>query len=112
AINSEFNGRTLSRILSQPIHRDFLLNAKFTGALTVIGVLFTALILLTTGVGIMLVGFPPSGLEVTRIILFTLLTIVYIAFWLNLAILSSVWFKHTATSALVVIAVWLFFTMF
>ena len=33
AINSEQNKGTLSRILSQPIHRDYLINAKFVGAL-------------------------------------------------------------------------------
>ena len=36
AINSEQNKGTLSRILSQPIHRDYLINAKFVGALIVI----------------------------------------------------------------------------
>ena len=39
AINSEQNKGTLSRILSQPIHRDYLINAKFVGALIVIGVM-------------------------------------------------------------------------
>ena len=32
AINSEQNKGTLSRILSQPIHRDYLINAKFVAA--------------------------------------------------------------------------------
>src|SRR5690606_30141309 len=43
AINSEQNSGTLSRIMSQPIHRDYLINAKFVAALTVIGVMFFAL---------------------------------------------------------------------
>src|SRR5690606_26483593 len=112
AVNSEFNGRTLGRILSQPIHRDYFLNAKFIGALTVIGSLFASLILLTIGTATLLVGFPPSLIECNRLFLFTLLTVVYIAFWLNLSILFSVRFRHTATSALVAIAIWLFFTVF
>ena len=33
AINSEHNNRTLSRILAQPIYRDYLLNAMFMAAL-------------------------------------------------------------------------------
>jgi ABC-2 type transport system permease protein len=43
AVNSEQNKGTLSRILSQPIHRDYLLNAKFPGALIVMSVMFFAL---------------------------------------------------------------------
>ncbi|HBE43410.1 MAG TPA: ABC transporter permease, partial [Bacteroidales bacterium] len=39
-------------------------------------------------------------------------SILYIAFWLNLAILFSVTFRQPATSALACIAVWLFLTVF
>ena len=41
AINSEQNKGTLSRILSQPIHRDYLINAKFVAALAVIWLFFS-----------------------------------------------------------------------
>lgn len=112
AVNTEFNGRTLGRILSQPVHRDYFLNAKFMGALTVIGVLFISLILLTVGAATLLIGFPPTLVACNRLVLFALLTIVYVAFWLNLSILFSIRFRHSATSALVAIAIWLFFTVF
>ena len=49
AVNSEQNLGTLSRILSQPIHRDYLLNAKFLAALIVISVMFFALGFLVMG---------------------------------------------------------------
>ncbi|HYH56288.1 MAG TPA: ABC transporter permease, partial [Anseongella sp.] len=51
AVNSEQNKGTLSRIMAQPIHRDYLINAKFTAALAVISVLFFALGFLVTGLG-------------------------------------------------------------
>src|SRR5690606_35874611 len=38
AINAEQNRGTLSRLLAQPIHRDYLINAKFAGALIVISI--------------------------------------------------------------------------
>ncbi len=41
-----------------------------------------------------------------------MVSILYVAFWLNLAILFSVRFRQPATSALSCIAVWLFFTVF
>lgn len=49
AVNSEQNNGTLSRIMAQPIHRDYLINAKFMGALIVISTLFFALGFLVMG---------------------------------------------------------------
>ena len=53
AVNSEQNKGTLSRVLSQPIHRDYLLNAKFLAALIVISVMFFALGFLVMGSGLL-----------------------------------------------------------
>jgi ABC-2 type transport system permease protein len=112
AINSEQNNGTLSRIMSQPIHRDYLLNAKFLAALYVISVMFFALGFLVMGLGLMTIGIPPTAGEFMRIVFFILLSILYVAFWLNLSILFSVQFRQPATSALSGIAVWLFFSVF
>jgi ABC-2 type transport system permease protein len=111
-INSEQNRGTLSRILSQPIPRDYFINAKFLASLLVIGVLFFALSFLVMGVGIISIGIPPTPEEFLRIMLFTLASIIYVAFWLNLSILFSIKFQQSATSALTGIASWLFFTIF
>lgn len=43
AVNSEQNKGTLSRMLSQPIHRDCIINAKFVAALIVIGIMLFVL---------------------------------------------------------------------
>lgn len=112
AINSEQSKGILSRILSQPIHRDYLLNAKFLAALIVIGTMFFALGFLVMGFGLITIGIPPTAEEFLRIVFFLLLSILYVAFWLNLSILFSVQFRQPATSALSGIAVWLFFTVF
>jgi ABC-2 type transport system permease protein len=112
AVNSEQSRGTLSRILSQPIHRDFLINAKFVAALIVISAMLFALSYLVMGIGLISIGIPPTFEEFMRVNVFILLSIVYVAFWLNLSVLFSVRFRHSATSALSGIAVWLFFTVF
>jgi len=112
AINSEQNSGTLSRIMAQPIHRDYLINAKFIAALLVIGVLFFALGFLVMGFGMFIIGIPPTVEEFFRIVCFLLLSILYVAFWLNLSVFLSIRFRQAATSALTAIAVWLFFTVF
>lgn len=112
AVNSEHNRGTLSRIMSQPIHRDYLINAKFVAALIVISIMFFALVFLIMGIGIIRTGIPPAFEEFARMVIFILLTIIYVAFWLNLSILFSVRFRQAATSALSGISVWLFFSIF
>jgi ABC-2 type transport system permease protein len=112
AINSERNRGTLSRLMSQPISRDYVLNAKFTAALLVNIVLFFSLGFLVMGLGIFILGIPPTFEEFWRIILYLILSVAYVAFWLNLGILFSVKFRQAATSALAGIAVWLFFSIF
>jgi ABC-2 type transport system permease protein len=112
AINSEHNRGTLSRILSQPIHRDYIINAKFTASLATISYMLFALGLLVIGVGLFSLGIPPTPGEFMRMIFFILLSVLYVAFWLNLSILFSVLFRQPATSALLAIAVWIFFSVF
>jgi ABC-2 type transport system permease protein len=112
AINSEQNNGTLSRIIAQPVHRDYLINAKFVAALIVIAVMFFALGFLVMGLGLITIGIPPSAGEFLRIIFFILISVLYVAFWLNLSILFSLRFHQPATSALSGIAVWLFLTVF
>ncbi len=112
AINSERNKGTLSRLLSQPIPRDYVINSKFTGALAVIFALVYALGFLVLGLGIITIGFPPAFSEFIRIVVFLTFTGIYIAFWLNLGIVFSIIFRQASTSALSVLAIWLFFTVF
>src|SRR5665648_22030 len=112
AVNSEQTNGTLSHVLAQPIYRDYFLNAKFVAALIVISIMFFALGFLVIGFGLITIGIPPTAEEFLRIIFFILLSVLYVAFWLNLSILFSVKFRQPATSALAGIAVWLFFSVF
>lgn len=112
AINGEENRRTLSRLVAQPIHRDAVINGKFLAGSAVLAILFGVLSLLVAGLGLRLIGVPPSGDEVARLLAFYALTVLYSAFWLSLSILFSVWFRQASTSALAGIAVWLFFALF
>jgi ABC-2 type transport system permease protein len=112
AVNAEKNNGTLTRLLAQPVYRDNLLLAKFSGALIVISVLFVSLCLLMIGGGLIITGVPIEPVEFFRIIGFIIISILYVGFWLSLSILLSVVFKRAATSALTAIGIWLFFTVF
>jgi ABC-2 type transport system permease protein len=111
SVNGEHNRRTLSRILSQPIYRDALLFGKFLAGLFTLSVSLIALWLLVIGLGLFLLGLPPSGEELARVFIFLLVTIAYAGVWLALAMLFSIIFRSPATAALVSLGLWLFLTL-
>jgi len=112
SINRERNEGTLSKLLSQPIYRDVVINAKFLAGVILIGIMLLSIVLVITGLGLMLVGVVPGIEEVWRILAYLLISVVYIAFWLAVAILFSILFRSTASSALASLAVWIFFSFF
>ncbi len=112
AINGEKNAGTLSRLMSQPIYRDTIINAKFLAGAVTIAVMMTAIVMLVAGVGIRMIGVPPSAEEAWRLLFFLIASIIYGSFWMGLAILFSIYFRRVATSALVSFAIWIFFLFF
>jgi len=112
AVNGEFNRRTLSRVLAQPIYRDALLLGKFLGALLSLSIALVALWLLVIGLGLLLLGLPPSTEEMVRMLGFLVATIAYGGVWLALALLFSVIFRAPATAALAALGTWLLFSLF
>lgn len=112
AIVGERNRGTLSRLLSQPIYRDDVINGKFLAGTAMLGWMMGSLGLLVAGLGLILTGVPPTGEEVVRVLAYLVVTVIYVAFWLALGILFSVIFRQAASSALAGIAIWLFFAVF
>lgn len=112
AINSERSRGTINRLLAQPIYRDAVINGKFLAGSSVIAIMVFSMGFLFSAIGFLSIGIPPSGEEIARIFVFLLFTCFYIMFWLALSILFSVVCKHAATSALLTIAIWLFFAIF
>jgi ABC-type transport system involved in multi-copper enzyme maturation permease subunit len=98
AVNAEQNSGTLSRIMAQPIHRDYIINSKFIAALVVISILFFAQ------------GFPGYGAWTIHrwhtthdrgVFPGCMLSYpgrIYVAFWLNLSILFFIRVKRPGTS--------------
>ena len=112
AINGEYGRRTMSRILAQPIYRDALLTGKFLGGMLVLAIVLLTLWLLMTGLGILLLGLPPSGEEVLRGVAYLLCSLAYGGVWLAVALLFSTLFRSSATSALAALSLWLLFAVF
>jgi len=112
AVNAEFNQRTLSRILAQPIYRDALLLGKFLARLLALTIALLSLWLLVLGVGFLRLGLPPSFEELVRMAGFLVATIAYGGVWLAVAFLFSIIFRAPATAALSALGLWLIFSFF
>ena len=111
-INRERNEGTLSKLLAQPIYRDVVINGKFLAGVVLITVMLVSIVLVIAGLGLILIGIVPGREEICRILIYIVISVVYIAFWLGVAILFSILFRSTATSALASLAVWIFFSFF
>ena len=111
AVNGERHQGTLPRLLSQPIHRDDVINGKFAGGLLAITIALVVVLALTTGVGMLRLGIVPKADEVIRLFLWLAVTVLYVGLWLAFGMLLSVVIRRAATSALVGFGVWLFVAM-
>jgi ABC-2 type transport system permease protein len=111
SVNGEYNRRTMSRILAQPIYRDALLFGKFLAGLATLSICLVTLWLLVIGFGLIRLGIPPNGEELGRLLIFLLVTIAYAGVWLALAMLLSILVRSTATAALSALGLWLFLAL-
>jgi ABC-2 type transport system permease protein len=112
AINSERNSGNLSRLLSQPIYRDSVINGKFLAGITTLTIIISSIVFIISGIGLFSIGVPPSSEEILRIFFFIMICVFYGGFWMGLSILFSVTMNRTAASILTAIAIWIFIMFF
>ena len=112
AVNGERSQGTLPRLVSQPIHRDEIINGKFVAGLATIALALAAVMTIVGGYGALRLGVGPTWADTARVVAFYVVAVVYIALWLALAILFSVVSRRAATAALASIAIWLVVTLF
>ena len=112
AINSERTSGNLSRLMSQPIYRDSVINGKFLAGVTTLSIIIASISFIIAGVGLTSIGVPPTSEEILRIFFFILICVFYGGFWMGLSMLFSVIMEKTAASILTAIAIWIFFMFF
>jgi len=112
AINGERSQGTISTVLSQPIYRDTLINGKFLAGLCTMALMLLSIIMIILGLQLIIFGITPSLEELLRMIIFFLASVVYMGFWMSMAILFSIIFRQTTTSILLSLMIWIFFAFF
>lgn len=112
AVSGERSRGTISLLISQPIYRDSIINAKFWAGIAVIGITLASIIVIMAGVSMYTLGIIPNAKELSRISIFFFASVIYIGFWLSLGILFSTSTKRSSNSALISILIWIFITFF
>lgn len=112
AISNERSEGTLPRLVSQPIHRDDVINGKFAASLAVVALILGSVVAILAAVGLVRLGIIPSGDVAVRIVLWWVFLVLYVSFWLALATLFSVIFRRAATAVLAVLGIWLVVAFF
>jgi ABC-2 type transport system permease protein len=112
AVNGERSEGTLPRLLAQPIHRDDVVNGKFAAGIAVIGMVILSITGLIAGFGMLRLGIVPHGQEVVRLIVWVLVTFLYVSVWLAFGLLLSVLVRRAATAALIGFGIWLLLSIF
>jgi ABC-2 type transport system permease protein len=112
AINSERNSGNLSRLMSQPIYRDSVINGKFLAGVTTLSIIVASIAFIIAGVGLTSIGVPPTSEEILRIFFFVFICVFYGGFWMGLSMLFSVIMDKIAASILTAIAIWIFLMFF
>jgi len=110
AVNRERNGGTLSRIMSQPVYRDSVINGKFLASLFILTVMTAFSVIIIGGYGLKMIGVPPTAEEILRIFFYIVFMVIFGSFWISLAILFSVIFRNLATSIICSLGLWLVFS--
>jgi len=111
-INREISSGTLGNVLSQPVHRDSVIIAKFLAGVATISLTLIGIIFIEIGLAVRTLSALPTLEEMGRILIFLFLSIVYLSIWVSLGLLFSIIFRREGTSALASVAVWLFFSFF
>ncbi|MDD3818519.1 MAG: ABC transporter permease [Actinomycetota bacterium] len=112
AINSERNSGNLSRILSQPIYRDSLINGKFLAGIATLFIIISSIVIIISGIGLVAIGVPPTSEEILRLFFFVFICVIYGGFWMGLSMLFSVIMEKPTASILTSISIWIFLMFF
>jgi ABC-2 type transport system permease protein len=107
AISRERTSGTLSRIISQPVYRDSVINGKFIASIIILTIMLATSILLIGGYGLRMIGVPPSGEEIIRLFIFLINMLIFGTFWIGLSMLFSVIFRNMASSIISSLVIWL-----
>lgn len=107
AIVKEKRSGTLKLILSRPIFRDTLLNGKLLGNLVILAAISFIVGVITFSALLLIGSATLSGSEIIRMLLFFIMSFLYMSFFLMLSVTVSLLTSNGNKAMLVTVIIWL-----
>lgn len=107
AMVKEGRSGTLKLLLSRPIFRDTLLNGKLLGNLGILAVISFIIGVITFSSLLLIGSVNLSGSEIVRMLLFFIMSFLYMAFFLILSVTLSILNSNGNKALLVTVIIWL-----
>jgi len=107
AISGERERGTLKFLLTQPLFRDTLINGKFLGFVSLIFVVVLTSLIICIGVIGSATGVFPDGDDLLRVMLFGLITFLYMLAFVAIGMFFSIFLKESVNALLAAIAIFI-----
>ena len=106
AVSGERSRGTLRLIMSNPVPRDNLITGKFLAALVALALPLVLGVLIAIGVVTVYGGISITRPDLARIAVHVLLSMAYIALFVLIGLIVSIWSRRSSSSLVVLLLVW------
>lgn len=107
AVVKESKSSSLNILLTHPVFRDNIITGKILGSLATLALVIGISIIASIGTMLLISGVQINLLEIERILIFAILTFIYISTFVGISILLSIYSKNTTSSLIYSIVVWI-----
>lgn len=108
AIAREWKSGSLNVLLTHPLFRDNIIAGKIIGSMLVLAIIIVFSVFVSVGTLLVFYGVEIECGELSRIVMFTILTFFYASIFLGLAIFISTITKNANDSLVINVVIWLF----
>ncbi|KAB2945933.1 MAG: ABC transporter permease [Candidatus Methanoperedens sp.] len=107
SVVKESKSSSLNVLLSHPVFRDNIITGKILGSLATLSLVIGISIIASIGTMLIISGVQINLLEIERILIFAILTFIYISTFVGISILLSIYSKNTASSLIYSVVIWI-----
>ncbi len=106
-IVKERKSASLNILLTHPVYRDNIITGKILGAMITLALVVSVAVASSVGTMLIISGVQVSWIELNRVLIFAVLTYLYLSIFLGLGIFTSIIAKNAVSSLIVGISTWL-----
>lgn len=106
-IVKERKSHSLNILLTHPVYRDNIITGKILGAMITLALVVCVAVAASVGTMLIISGVQVTSIELSRVLIFTILTYLYLSIFLGLGIFISIIAKNAVSSLIFGISTWL-----